>query len=306
MKIAKHAKHGLSIAWRSKGLMLLFFVANLSLGWLAVRPLDRGLEVALSRSTWSDALVERFDYTFLIDFARQHPDVLPTTGALAVSAALLYFFVNLFLVGGAIGTFHSPEFYRGAAGAFAAGGAYFGRMFRLLLWEIPFFILLIIGNLVLSAAVTGMAGNPPSEATILIGYVVVYLLLFGLFLLIDMIFDYGKIRAVVEDERRGRRNMMGAMRFVFRNFGATSGLYGLLFLLGVVLMAIYLFVSELISATTTATIFLLVAVQQLFILSRIWLKLAFLGGQLSLYQAAQPTPPPVLPTTDQPETGALA
>jgi len=309
VKITKFMSYGLGVAWRSKRLILLFFVANLTLGWLAVRPLDRGLQRTLSHSTWSQSLEKQFDMTFLVDFGRRHGDAISATWATATAALFVYFFVNLFLVGGAIGVFHAPELFRGAAGAFAAGGAYFGRMFRLFLWELPFFLLLILGNMALSAVVMGMAGRPASEATIFIGYIVVYLLLFGLFLLIDMIFDYGKIRAVVEDERRGVRNLAASMRFVFAHFGVTTGLYGGLFLLGIVLLGVYLLLSGWIHAATTATIFALVVVQQLFVLSRVWLKLAFLGGQLRCYQAlAAPAvaPAPDMPVGQPPEMGSFA
>lgn len=306
MSAIRYAGHGMGVAWRSKRLVLLFFVANLALGLLALRPLDRGLESVLDRNTWSAPLSQEFDFTFLVDFNQHHPDVRPAFSAVTGLAALLYFFVNLFLVGGAIGLFQSPELYRGAAGALAAGGTYFGRMFRLFLWEIPILILLFLGWTALSAVIMGIAGNPPSEATIFYGYIGAFVLLLLLLLLIDMIFDYGKIRSVVEDERRGVRNMAGAMRFVFGHFGGTVGIYAVLFLVGVGFLVIYLFLAGRIGARTSAGLLLLLIVQQFFVLSRVWLKLAFVAGQLGFYRAVTASAAPPQPVPDEPEPGTFA
>jgi hypothetical protein len=110
-------------------------------------------------------------------------------------------------------------------------------------------------------------------------------LVFGLLLLAtNMLFDYAKIRAVVED----RRSMIGALvaggRFIARHPAGTSVLYlsnGALFVL---VLAIYAAVVPR-AGGLGWPMWLGLAIGQLYLLARLWVKLVFYASQTSFFQS---------------------
>ena len=100
---------------------------------------------------------------------------------------------------------------------------------------------------------------------------------------VSIIFDYAKVRAVVED----RRSMVGAVaagaRFARRNAGAVAALYALTGALFVVLLAGYALAAPG-APSTGARVWLGLAIGQLFLLGRLWIKLVFIASETALFQ----------------------
>ena len=101
----------------------------------------------------------------------------------------------------------------------------------------------------------------------------------GLVLFANLVFDYAKVRAVVED----RRSMIGALsagfRFVRRNLGATVGLYALNSLAFLGVLSLYYNAAPGATANTLAF-----AIGQLLIVLRVIVRLQFAGSQTALFQ----------------------
>jgi hypothetical protein len=99
----------------------------------------------------------------------------------------------------------------------------------------------------------------------------------------NVVFDYAKVRAVVED----RRSMVGAIRaavgFITRNAGAVVGLYLLNVLLFLLVLAIYALVAPGAGAAGWST-WTALAVGQVYILGRLWVKLVFWASETALFQ----------------------
>jgi hypothetical protein len=110
-------------------------------------------------------------------------------------------------------------------------------------------------------------------------------LVFGLLLLaMNMLFDYAKIRAVVED----RRSMIGALlaggRFVARHPVGTSALYLLNGTLFVLVLALYAAVVPG-AGGLGRPMWLGLATGQLYLLARLWVKLVFYASQTAFLQS---------------------
>jgi hypothetical protein len=108
--------------------------------------------------------------------------------------------------------------------------------------------------------------------------------LFGLLLIaVNVILDYAKVRAVVED----RRSMIGAvgagLRFVRRNIGAVAALYALDALLFVVVIVLYGLVAPG-AGSSGALMWLGFLVSQMYLLARLWVRLVFFASSASLFQ----------------------
>jgi hypothetical protein len=100
----------------------------------------------------------------------------------------------------------------------------------------------------------------------------------------SLVFDYARIRMVVEDRRSALGAVLAALRFVRRE-RATLALYALNGLLFLALAGIYAGTARGAGGTTAALLASFVW-GQLFILGRHYLKLLFYASQTSLFQAA--------------------
>ena len=199
---------------------------------------------------------------------------------------VLYEFAAIFLAGGILETLiRKPERGAFASAFFGGGGRFYGRFFRLsvisLLMWVPAAALYLLFDLALSEAFH----DPNAE---LLGFylgLVRAAFALALLFLIKMIADYARIRIAVRDSRGTVGDLLFAARFVGRRLGRTLGLYYGLGLLGFGAFALYVFADSSFAKTSPAAVAAGLALTQIFILSRGWLKIAFQAGQLEFYLA---------------------
>jgi hypothetical protein len=110
-----------------------------------------------------------------------------------------------------------------------------------------------------------------------------YLVFGGAVAASTMLFDYAKVRAVVED----RRSMLGAISasasFIRRNAGAAITLFGVNFAAFVVTLAAYAVVAPG-AGRAGITMWLGLGVGQVYVLARLWIKLTFWASETALFQ----------------------
>jgi hypothetical protein len=108
---------------------------------------------------------------------------------------------------------------------------------------------------------------------------------FGLLLIAcSIVFDYARIRAVVEDRRSMLGSVLAGFRFVRRNAGAVFALYFLNGLLFLVVLAAYAAVAPGVGFTGLQVWVGLLA-GQLYLVARLWVKLVFYASQTSFFQS---------------------
>lgn len=224
----------------------------------------------------------------------------PTVATPAVAYVALW----LFLSGGILDRFARARPIRTAA-FFAACGVYFVRFLRLailaalayyilFLWIYPLLYVHLFEHLTVAFAV-----NPN-------GLRAVFGVVFGLALfLISVVIDYAKVRAVVED----RHSMIGAIaasiRFIWRRPVRVLALYVLNVI--ALLLVFRLWLQAMPGPDTSAWSALFLTL--LFLLGRIWTRLAFLGSEIAFFQGElahrdyTAAPMPIWP--DAPEVEAL-
>jgi hypothetical protein len=197
-------------------------------------------------------------------------------------AGAAYLVIWLFLAGGVLDRYarnrptRSYEF-------FTACGVYFVRFLRLApLMALTYYVLFWhVHPFLLETLYERLTMETTQERSAFLSRLALYAA-FGLLLTgANVIFDFAKIRAVVED----RRSMIGAIaagaRFVRRNLPAVAALYattGVLFLL--VLLAY-----ALVAPGAATAVWLAFAVSQLYLLARLWVKLVFMASETSLFQS---------------------
>ncbi|TAK11339.1 MAG: hypothetical protein EPO35_12445 [Acidobacteria bacterium] len=203
---------------------------------------------------------------------------LNTTLAGAVAA---YSVLWLFLTGGILDRLARGRAVR-AAGFFAACGGYFGRMLRLFVvmgatywalfkWLHPFLLTRVYDH---------YTRDVTSERDGLIVRVLLYLA-FGLALFVaNLIFDYAKVRLVVEDRRSVIGALGASMRFLRRRPLRAFGLYLLNGVAFLMVLRVWLGAAPQ-AWDSVAWAFL---VTQVYLLVRIWLRLAFLSSEIVFFQ----------------------
>ncbi len=101
----------------------------------------------------------------------------------------------------------------------------------------------------------------------------------------NVVFDYARIRMVVEDRHSAAGGLAAAVRFILRRPGAVAGLWCANALAFVVAVAVWaLLAPGVVSAGALMWLAFLAA--QLFVLARLALKLQFVASQTALFQAS--------------------
>ena len=205
--------------------------------------------------------------------------------AVIVGAAVAYMAVWLFLAGGII-----DRYARGRAtrsfGFFAASGVFFFRFLRLAvaMWAVYALLFVRLHSWLFGDSVYGRFTRETTvERSAFLLAVVLHALFAIVLAAVNLVFDYAKVRAVVEDRRSMAGALVAAVRFVGRNGGAAASLYLLNLLLAVVVIALYTLVAPG-AGGGGASIWIALAIGQLYILARLWVKLVFWASETALFQ----------------------
>jgi hypothetical protein len=207
-------------------------------------------------------------------------EVAPIMGALA-----LYLLAWTFLAGGIIDRY-ARQRPLGAAGFFAASGVHFFRLLRLAVvaGAIYWWLFAYVHDWLFAEWFVDRTRTIGVEREVFLWRVALYAV-FGLMLVIvNVIFDYAKIRIVVEDRRSALGALAAAMRFVWRRRARVSGLYAMNGVTFVILIAIWALIDP---GARGGGLMVLMAflAAQLYLLARLALKLQFLASETALFQS---------------------
>jgi len=275
-------KSGIRQMWMNKHMVLVFYAVNLISALLLTLPV------------W--ALLDRFagqrlmGADFLVEFFMYNRSAIPTVGSLSAVVVMCYWFVSLFLSGGALSVFaigvkYTPVLFWGSA------ARYSGRFFRLFLWCLPVAAVFLCLPLIEKGFVRLFFGEDPYQYVTYWGGWIRLGLRHMCILFVLMILDYARIHVVLTDERKVRRSVWRGITFTFDNFKQTFGLAFLFFVSGVVVLLVYHLLSRLLSDPNIAFVITLVVFQQLYMMFRMMLRLSLYAGQMSLYRTHTPEDP---------------
>jgi hypothetical protein len=201
-----------------------------------------------------------------------------------VGAASAYILLWIFFAGGIIDRYARDRATR-AHGFFAASGVFFFRFLRLavVMWAVYAVLFEYVHSWLFDTVLPDLTREVAVERSAFFARAGLYLVFAMLVAACNLVFDYAKVRAVVED----RRSMLGAIRsavgFLQRNAGAAVTLYLVDFLLFLAVLAIYALVAPG-AGTGGWTTWVGFAVGQLYVLMRLWVKLTFWASETSLFQ----------------------
>jgi len=191
-----------------------------------------------------------------------------------------------FLSGGVIDRLARDRRTR-AHGFFAAAGTHFWRFLRLGLMALAIYAFLFgwVHEWLLTDLYSRMIRDTTVErsaATIRFGG---YLIFGALLIFVNLMFDYARIRIVVEDRRSAIGALAAGTRFVRRHLARALGLYFLNSLAFVVLVGLYGLLSPG-APGSGAGMWVVLLLGQAYIVARHYLKLVFYASETAMFQSA--------------------
>jgi hypothetical protein len=198
-----------------------------------------------------------------------------------VGAVMAFSVLWLFLTGGILDRLARGRAVR-AAGFFAACGGYFGRMLRLavVMWTTYWALFKWLHPFLLTRVYNHYTRDMTQEKDGLLVRVLLYAA-FGLVIFTaNLIFDYAKVRLVVEDRRSVISALGASLRFLRRRPFRAFGLYLLNALAFLMLLRLWLEAAPQ-AWESVGWAFL---ITQIYLLVRIWLRLAFVSSEIVFFQ----------------------
>ena len=227
------------------------------------------------------------------------------------AAAAIYVGAWVFLVGGVLDRYARHRRLR-AHGFFGASGVFFFRFLRLavlaaLVWG---FVFGVVRGWLFETAYPWLTRDVTVERTAFLWWLLLALAFALLAGAVMLLFDYAKVRAVVEDRRSMIGALMAAARFVRRHPGATIGVFTANTGLFVLVLAAYALAAGGAGGGETWRVLGGLLLAQLYVLARLVVKLSFYASAIVLFQdrlshaAWTAAPQPVWP--DSPAVEAIA
>ncbi len=301
---------GFKITGKAMRLVLFLFLINLIFSLLLAIPMYNSLKDSFGQSEAGARMAEGFDYIWWQEF-RDEAEGLEKTfspsiigkGAilnnlesliqmrfyslppLLIRFGLFYIILHVFLAGGIltilnqdVPKFSMKEFFRGA-------GSHFFRFLGLMLFSWIFIISIgVFLQEAFTSFLTNITADSHSEVTPFMYRLAFSALTFVLLLFIQMVFDYARIKVVLDESRNVLKSALEAVAFVFRHPFSTFGLFYLILLIQIAATVIYILLIEFIPQSYFPWILAGFLLQQMFIIALIWIRCLLYSSQMEFYR----------------------
>jgi hypothetical protein len=300
MGIFKLLKKGMAVSNKKFKVVIYLWAVNVLFALMVVLPFYFVLKNHISHSLMGESLLRGFDYLWLGDAVYKFGGSASLIPFWFMVPAVFYLFLHIFLNGGIIGRLSDIDTRVCLTGFLGDCGTYFVRFLRLFLLSIPVYLLVVGVLFVIIYTVLGIfTENAATEWPVIITgnlKVAVFVLLFSI---VNMFFDYVKIRLVKANSKKVLKETWFILNFILKRFLKAWGLYLSIGFLHIVAGLVYLEVSNLLPGGST--LFLIFAVflwQQAYMITRTWIKVTFFSSQMGFYDSVDKV------TEETPESGA--
>jgi len=286
MSVFEALKLGNIQPFSNKRLIGLLWIINLITAFLLGIPIYIVFNRYTGYSLMGEKLKSGLELAFLFELLQKNSSLFVAIIICLFIVCILYIFTGIFVNGSAISIMHHKEKKFLFRNFFRHGGNYFGRFLRLFIISLFSYIIicyLIIHRWIFSPLIGRLTISAPSD-TLLIKLIIIEIAaIIAAAGLITMIFDYAKVGTIVEDRRSMILNFFRSVGFVLRYMHKTLFLYVFVTVEAIVLIILYFILSSQIQLLQH--ILFMFLFQQLFILSKFWIKLNYFGGEISLFKS---------------------
>jgi hypothetical protein len=207
-----------------------------------------------------------------------------TRPVVIVGAASAYAVLWLFLAGGLIDRYARDRATR-ASGFFAASGVYFFRFLQLAIvqWIVYAVLFGSVHAWLFDRLYPRLIHDVSTETTAAAYRGALYVAFGAVVAACTVVFDYAKVRAVVEDRRSMAGAVAGALRFIQRNAGAALLLFGANFAAFLIVVGLYVAVAPG-AGGSGVSMWTDAAISQAYVIARLWVKLTCWASETALFQ----------------------
>jgi hypothetical protein len=201
-----------------------------------------------------------------------------------IAAVAAYLLVWTFLTGGILDRYARQRPVR-AHGFFAASGVFFWRFLRLgiVAGLVYWFLFTYVHGWLFDDLYARMTRDLAVEREAFAWRAGLYLVFAGLLAVATTVFDYARIRTVVEDRRSAIGSLLAAVGFIARNPGGVTSLYLLNALAFLIVIGVWAGVAPG-AGGAGLPVWLGLVASQCFVVARLLVKLQFLASQTALFQ----------------------
>ena len=289
-----------------KKAVMFFYLGNLSIAGLLALPFMVVFERSLGSGVYREKLLRSLDYDWLMLFGERVTGFASTFSPAVMGVgpfarnldalldgklfdfplALLalggvYVVLNSFFLSAALGSFGLDPKGTTMGGFLGNGGEFFGRFLRLaILAFLAFYFLNAWVGEPLKALVSHISVGALQETSVLFWKNARFVLLLLLFLFVNMVFDYARIKTVLEDRTSIILAFLSALTFCISHFLPALAFYLMITGLGVLWVLIYTVGDSLLPQQHWFLILVVFVWQQLYVVGRLSLKLLFYTSQL--------------------------
>lgn len=282
MRVLKAYTVGFRQSIRFPQILGLIYAVNLLLALILTTGLAAILNNELGESLAVNHLQNGFDFLILSDLWRQQQSAFAALGLSALILIIFYWLLSVFFTGGILRSLNKEKYTTTAF--FAGCGQYFFRFLRLSIYLLMLHLLIVLivylpVALIAYIRFEQFANEAGLYHLLLSGFIAHLCLAFYLL----QIGDYSKYMLMLNDSQRVAYHLWQAVRYVTRHLHKTYPLYLLLLLLPLAVFYFYIKLQGDIGMRSTLTLVLMIALQQLLVISRIWFRVWRLSSQFEFY-----------------------
>jgi len=202
-----------------------------------------------------------------------------------VGAASIYVLLWIFVAGGVIDRYARDRPTRAPA-FFAACGVFFFRFLRLAVvqWVVYALLFGVLHPWLFDRVYTRLTHDVSVERTAFFIRLSLYIVFGVLVAAATVVFDYAKVRAVVEDRRSMLAAIGASLGFIRRNIGAVVVVFVLNFSLFAAVIAMYALIAPG-AGGVGLSLWIGLVTGQVYVLARLWVKLVFWSSETALFQS---------------------
>jgi hypothetical protein len=299
---------GVSRARSAPAILAAAWLVTIAVSLPATLRLAASIQNDLGHSLEADAAADGVNWSWWQEFTFRHPDAARSfspaiigfaavvrnigdfvdrgPGALhATAAGTAYLLLWTFLLGGVLDRYARARRTH-AAGFFAASGVFFFRFLRLgvialIVWTLAF---VFVQPFLFGRVYPALVRDVTVERVAFLWRLLCYAVFLAPLALVTLLFDYARVRAVVEDRRSMLAALAASGRFIRRHPSAVIGVFAINLLLYASVLAFYAIAAPSAVGGSTGAVLLRLLVGQVYILGRLFAKLTMYASEVALFQ----------------------
>ena len=264
--------------------IVLLWGVNTVFSILLTGPIFLFLKESLQHNVQADKLTETFNYLWFLELNFQFKEIIETLPIILVMAGIIFVLIQVFLfsgmyqiLAGEVDKNQFIDFFYGCV-------RYFYRFFKVFLISVVCYVGLYFVNIVYLNYTDILSMNSESEFLIMLFNLIRYATIVLLFGILNLIFDYFRIRIVIHQNYNVLKDWWLSFKFVIKKFWRVSTLFWFFAALGLILSIVHTQINNYFNPTKYITIFGIFILNQIFIFTKIWMKLLFISSQIEFYR----------------------